>query len=69
MRCPISCKESIKVNPERQRKRFVPEFNREAVLLLEQGRNLAAQLALELKTSGVYHRICTVARPGRVSLG
>lgn len=37
-----------KVNPERQRQRFSPEFKREAVLLLELGQKPATQLALEL---------------------
>lgn len=40
----MSGKQPIKVNPERQRKRFTPEFKREAVRLLEQGRKPAAQL-------------------------
>ncbi len=37
-----------KVNPERQRRRFSPEFKREAVRLLELGQKPATQLALEL---------------------
>jgi transposase len=44
----MSVKQAIKVNPERQRKRFTPEFKREAVRLLEQGRKPATQPALEL---------------------
>jgi hypothetical protein len=40
----MSGKQPIKVNPERQRKRFTPEFKREAVRLLEQGGKPAAQL-------------------------
>ena len=44
----MASKQPIKVNPERQRKRYTPEFKREAVRLLEQARKPAAQLALEL---------------------
>ena len=41
-------KRAAKVNPERQRQRFSPEFKREAVRLLELGQKPATQLALEL---------------------
>jgi transposase len=41
-------KRTNKVNPERQRQRFSPEFKREAVRLLELGQKPATQLALEL---------------------
>ncbi len=37
-----------KINPERQRRRFSPEFKVEAVRLLELGQKPATQLALEL---------------------
>lgn len=37
-----------KVNPEKERQRFSPEFKREAVRLLELGQKPATQLALEL---------------------
>lgn len=41
-------KRVAKVNPERKRRRFAPEFKREAVRLLERGQKPATQLALEL---------------------
>ena len=41
-------KERTKVNPDRQRQRYNREFKLEAVRLLEQGQQPAAQLALEL---------------------
>lgn len=41
-------KESKKINPERKRQRFSPEFKLEAVRLLELGQKPATQLALEL---------------------
>jgi transposase len=41
-------KGEVKVNPERQRRRFTREFKLEAVRLLELGRKPATQLALEL---------------------
>lgn len=41
-------KRAIKVNPERQRKRFTRESKLEAVRLLEPGRKPVMQLALEL---------------------
>lgn len=44
----MGSKETSKVNPERQRQRFSPEFKREAVRLLELGQKPATQLALEL---------------------
>jgi transposase len=37
-----------KVNPERERQRYTPEFKQEAVRLLELGQKPGAQLALEL---------------------
>lgn len=44
----MASKGANKVNPERQRQRFSPEFKREAVRLLELGQKPATQLALEL---------------------
>ena len=44
----MASKGTNKVNPERQRQRFSPEFKREAVRLLELGQKPATQLALEL---------------------
>lgn len=44
----MGSKETSKVNPERKRQRFSPEFKREAVRLLELGQKPAIQLALEL---------------------
>lgn len=44
----MSGKQPIKVNPERQRKRYTREFKLEAVRLLELGQKPATQLALEL---------------------
>jgi len=41
-------KHAIKVNPERQRKRFTRGSKLEAARLLEPGRKPATQLALEL---------------------
>ncbi len=41
-------KERKVVNPERERRRFSPEFKMEAVRLLELGQKPATQLALEL---------------------
>ena len=41
-------KRKQKVNLERQRQRFSPEFKREAVRLLELGQKPVTQLALEL---------------------
>jgi transposase len=47
-------KGEVKVNPERQRRRFTREFKLEAVRLLELGRKPATQLALEL---GVQRKV------------
>ncbi|MFB3086717.1 MAG: transposase [Acidiferrobacterales bacterium] len=44
----MGSKQGNKVNPERQRQRFTPEFKREAVRLLELGQKPATQVALEL---------------------
>ena len=70
----MSGKQAIKVNPERQRKRFTLEFKREAVRLLEQGRKPATQLALELGVqrnqlykwqAQINAGVAMHARPGR----
>ena len=44
----MASEQAIKVNPERQRRRFAREFKLEAVRLLELGQKPATQLALEL---------------------
>lgn len=44
----MGSKQARKVNPERKRARFSPEFKQEAVRLLELGQKPATQLALEL---------------------
>lgn len=44
----MASKQAIKVNAERQRKRYTREFKLEAVRLLELGQKPATQLALEL---------------------
>jgi transposase len=41
-------KERERVNPDRRRQRYSPEFKREAVRVLELGQKPATQLALEL---------------------
>lgn len=44
----MASKAAAKVNSERERQRYSPEFKREAVRLLELGQKPATQLALEL---------------------
>ena len=67
----MSGKQTNKVNPERQRRRFSTEFKFEAVRLLESGQKPATQLALELGVARnrLYKWQAQLARSGTLRAG
>ena len=67
----MSGKQTTKVNPERQRRRFSREFKLEAVRLFESGQKPATQLALQLgvQRNQLYKWQAQLARSGTLHAG